>query len=139
MARPITRYLLPLTALLALCALFVWLFPRNTLSVLTADEGTEPVLALSMTPDGQYRSDPIIDGWRDLLPALEDSVCVPLPGLRANVSADDICLYCGGVYAVFSPTGAYLYSGDGLRGCYVIMGAGPELYQRVQSLISVRA
>lgn len=119
-------------AVLALCAMLVCFYPRSALSLLFGD-GAAP-RALTVSADGQVLD--CADGDA-LLAALADSACVRLPGLPPIPDAGEIRLCCGDTCAVISPRGGYLRSAGGSS--YLIMNAGPELYQRVRTLVTLHA
>ena len=138
MARHTARHLVSAAAVLVLSALLVWFYPRNTRAVLTAGRARADLHALAISAGGQYRSCSVTSE-QELLSALENSSCVRLPGLREGLSSGDICLFFGGMRAVFTPTGAYLYTDGARRASYLIVGAGAELYRQVRDLVAIHA
>lgn len=126
---------LAIMAAIALCALLVCFYPQDTLSVLSGGRSGADPHALTVSADGQ-----VLDCSNDaaLLSALADSPCVRLPGLPSTPDDGEIRLYYGDMCAVISPRGGVLRS-SGRGGTYLILGAGPDLYQRVRNLVTLRA
>ena len=138
MARHTRLHWAPAAAILILCAAFAWFSPRSTRDMLPLSAEGGDVRALTVSGDGTLRAFALPASGL-LSSALADSACVRLPPALPGPLTGDICVSAGGMCAWITPRGAFLSPADGDSGCYMILGSGPALYQKIQDLIPQNA
>ena len=136
MTRRMPFYLTLAAAAAAVMLVLGWLFPGSALKVMGASGRQTGFRALEVGSDGQYYSR-YLAGERDIIQELERRLCVRVPWSSGmdGLTAGDICFFSGGICAVVTPQGTYLYSSRDSAG-YAVLGAGAAFYQEVSGALT---